>query len=149
MKASGEFDSNRYLLFPSEADVKLYDEAEQPCPQNADTVNGQPCPHFAYTVNADTNNNQSEPEPKEGEETAIIWRKALSLLALRMAPDTFNNLFLSSRLKADGEAWVVELVNEGAHQWAEARMADVVAEAIRGAGGGDRPVVFATRRAVT
>ena len=137
----GTFESNRYLLFPSEADVMLY----EPSPYFRATVEGPPSPCLPSPENRSTNNNQSEPEPEERDETSAIWRKALSLLALRMSRDTFNHLFLASRLKADDGLWVIEFPNEGARAWAEARMADVVASTLREAGREDRPITFTSR----
>jgi hypothetical protein len=139
----GTFESNRYLLFPSEADVMLYDPEPSRCFRA--TVEGLPSRAFPNTVNSATNNNQSEQEPEEEDGMANIWRQALSFLVLRMNRETFNYLFLSSRLKAEDGHWIVEFPHESARQWAEARMADVVASALREAGGEDRPILFAAR----
>ncbi len=152
IRPDGTFDSNRYLIFPSEEEVRLYepepDAAEsQPYAQNARTVEPSPYAQKPRAENARTNNNQSEQEPREGDDTTTIWRKALSLLALRMAPDTFNHLFLSSRLRAEDGRWVIEFPHEAACRWAEARMADAVASILREVGGEDWPTTFTVREA--
>jgi hypothetical protein len=143
IRPDGTFDNNRYLIFPSEEEVRLY-EQESPYPENAGTVEPSPYPENPCTENPRTNHNQSEQEPGEREETTI-WRKALSLLALRMSRETFNHLFLPARLRTDSDHWMIEFPHESACQWAEARMADVVASILREAGAENRPIAFTAR----
>jgi hypothetical protein len=60
----GTYQSNRYLIFPSDEEVKQFEKSEnEPCTKNSDTV--EPCTGFRYTEkpyteNVDTKHNHVE-----------------------------------------------------------------------------------------